>query len=100
MIRTYSTGEAAVILGSPSERWLIQQLRSGRLPGRKIGRHWRLTDDDIEAALDICSNGGRRSGVNVIKPLTGLTPNSRKKVVGSQNNSFAAWTGTSGPTRR
>lgn len=91
MIRTYSTSEASVMMGAPSERWLLKQVRSGRLPGRKIGRHWRLTDDDILVALDICSNEGRRSVVNTIKPLTGLTPNSRKKVVGGQNNSFGAW---------
>lgn len=38
-----------------SERWLAQNLRSGRFPGKKIGRKWMLSDDDISAILEICA---------------------------------------------
>ena len=48
---TLSVEEAAPLFPC-SPRWLTEQLRSGRLPGRKIGRKWRLTDDDIREGLD------------------------------------------------
>jgi hypothetical protein len=54
--RTYSTAEAAELIGAPSERWLIERLRDGTFPGRGIGRHWRITDQDITDALDVCAN--------------------------------------------
>ncbi|MGZ4530434.1 MAG: hypothetical protein ACXVYA_12600, partial [Mycobacterium sp.] len=37
------------------ERWLADGLRSGRFPGKKVGRKWMLSDDDIAAILQICS---------------------------------------------
>jgi hypothetical protein len=37
------------------ERWLADNLRSGRFPGKKIGRKWMLSDDDIAAIVQICS---------------------------------------------
>jgi hypothetical protein len=38
-----------------SERWLADNLRSGRFPAKKIGRKWILGDDDIATILKICS---------------------------------------------
>jgi hypothetical protein len=38
-----------------SERWLADNLRSHRFPGKKIARKWVLTEDDIVAILRICS---------------------------------------------
>src|SRR5258705_13631222 len=38
-----------------SERWLADNLRAGRFPAKKVGRKWRLSDDDIAAILQICS---------------------------------------------
>jgi Helix-turn-helix domain len=78
MSRTYSLAEAAEIVGAPSKRWLIQQLRSGRFPGRKIGRHWRMTEQDIADTLELCRNECRAES-NVL-PLVGLTPRSRRRV--------------------
>ena len=37
------------------ERWLAGGLRSGRFPGKKIGRKWMLSDDDIATIIKICS---------------------------------------------
>jgi len=79
VIRTYSAGEAAEIIGAPSERWLIEQLRAGRFPGRKVGRHWRMTDQDIQDALDICRND--TSQASAVNSIVGLTPTSRRKVM-------------------
>ena len=60
-------------IGAPSERWYVARLRDGRLPGRKVGRHWRLTEQDIAAAIDICKNDP-----HVTDAPTGLTPRSAK----------------------
>lgn len=35
-----------------SEPWVTAEARSGRLPGRKVGRTWRFTDADVTAYLD------------------------------------------------
>jgi hypothetical protein len=69
-------------MGAPSERWLIEQLRAGRFPGRKVGRHWRMTDDDVSAALDICSNEARHNVADAA-PTSGLTVTTRKRVLRS-----------------
>lgn len=79
MIRTYSTSEATEIVGAPSERWLIEQLRDGRFPGRKVGRNWRMTEHDIADALDLCRNEHRSTHS---APVIGLTPRSRRRVLG------------------
>jgi hypothetical protein len=47
-------GQAAAKLQC-SERWLADNLRAGRFPAKKIGRKWRLSDDDIAVILQICS---------------------------------------------
>jgi hypothetical protein len=78
MSLTYSTAEAFQRMGAPSERWLVEQLRSGRFPGRKIARLWRMTEQDINDALDICSND--RRPVTASAPGKGLTPRSKKRV--------------------
>ena len=81
-MRTYSTQEAAEIVGAPSERWLIEQLRAARFPGRKVGRNWRMTEQDIEHALDICGNETCRAVANAVAPVSRLTPTSRRKLAG------------------
>jgi len=79
MIRTHSTGEAAEIFGAPSERWYIEQIRSGRFPGRKIGKKWRVTDNDILTALNICRNEQHVADPEVL-PVVGLTPRSKQRL--------------------
>ncbi len=78
-VRTYSTAEVANHMGC-TERWLIEQLRSNRFPGRKVGRQWRMTDRDVQDALDICANDAHRVAGNSVAPVFGLTPISRKKL--------------------
>jgi excisionase family DNA binding protein len=83
MMNTRSIAEVAELM-AVSERWLIQQLRANRFPGRKIGRHWRMTDNDILAALDTCANDAQRPTLDTdVTPVgTGLTARSRKRVMG------------------
>lgn len=59
-VLTYSSADAADWMGAPSERWLIHKLRAGAFPGRKVGRNWRMTEQDITDALDVCANDIRR----------------------------------------
>lgn len=77
---THGIPEVAASLDC-SERWLVEQIRSGRFPARKIGRTWRMTDSDVAAALDACLNDAPRVA-HVIDIATGLTPRSRRRVVG------------------
>lgn len=37
---------------APSVRWLQDQIRAKHIPAHKIGRHWVMTDEDVEAALE------------------------------------------------
>lgn len=53
---TYSVSEAVQLIGAPSQRWLVEQIRAGRFRARKIGRDWRLTAQDLADALEACSN--------------------------------------------
>lgn len=36
--------------------WISRRLNQGVVPGRKIGRRWYMTDDDIRAALEVFKN--------------------------------------------
>jgi hypothetical protein len=70
---TFSVEQAVKQIGAPSERWYIMRLRDRRLPGRKVGRNWRLTEQDILDALDILKNDP-----HVTDAPTGLTPRSTR----------------------
>lgn len=57
---TYSLTEVAAEICGDSmrhpERWLTSKIAAGAIPARKIGRQWRMTRADIDAALDALSN--------------------------------------------
>lgn len=53
MIRGHSLQEIVDAGIAPSVRWLQDQIRAKKIPAHKIGRHWVLTDSDIEQALDM-----------------------------------------------
>ena len=64
MSATYSLAEVAAELRldeemKDPERWLTRQIVRGRIPARRIGRHWRMTRTDIEHALDVFGNRPR-----------------------------------------
>jgi excisionase family DNA binding protein len=72
---TFSVVEGAQRLGV-TEDWYLRQLRGKRLPGHKIGRQWRLTESDVQAALDITF----QPAVPVAVDPAGLTPTSRRRL--------------------
>ena len=61
MIKTYSLTEVAQALCGDSmarpERWLTRQIAIGRFSARRVGRHWRMTQDDLDHALAVMGYG-------------------------------------------
>lgn len=51
--KTFSPAEAAAIIPC-RENWLIDRLREGTFTGVKIHRQWRMTESDIDAAIESC----------------------------------------------
>ena len=55
MSATYSLQEVAAEMRlddmSDPVRWLTKQIKLGRITARRVGRSWRMTRDDIEAAF-------------------------------------------------
>jgi hypothetical protein len=72
----YTLEEAAQTLGC-TEYWLATQLRARRFPATKISGRWRMTADDITAAIDICRPGPKPEPEDPI--LAGLTPIARRR---------------------
>lgn len=52
MIRGHRLDEIVEAGLAPSVRWLQDQIRANKIPAHKIGRHWVMTDADLEAALE------------------------------------------------
>ncbi|NKR96206.1 excisionase family DNA-binding protein [Rhodococcus hoagii] len=71
---TYTVAEAAAKLGV-TEAWYVRQLRDRKLPGHKLGRQWRLTDDDIAQALELTAVPATPRHVSP----TGMTPTSQRR---------------------
>ena len=76
---TYDIAGAAQRMGAPSERWVVEQIRAGRFPARKMGRVWRMTEQDIADSLDVCLNKVSESG-DVPVQRSGLTATSSKRL--------------------
>lgn len=86
-LKTLSVDEVADGLGC-APRWLIEQVREGKLPARKIGRTWRFTESDVADILAICANGfckpdAIRPSLHAVPIASQLTATSRRRVVGS-----------------
>lgn len=59
-MKTYSLAEVAAMLCGDSmarpERWLTRQIAVGRFTARRVGRHWRMTQADVDHALEVMAN--------------------------------------------
>lgn len=49
-MRVYTVKEAAQVL-QLNEEVVRRKLRKGELPGKRIGRDWRILEDDLKAFL-------------------------------------------------
>ena len=72
MAKTHSLAQVVKMMPAPSERWLLEKIRKGQFPARKIGRHWRMSNQDVLDALDTLKNDP-----DVANAPRGLTPRSR-----------------------
>lgn len=81
---TYNIADAAQRMGAPSERWVVDQIRAGRFPARKMGRAWRMTEQDIADALDACRNNVSRPSAPPAQ-RSGLTAISSKRLSVTRN---------------
>jgi len=87
-LKTYSLSEVAEGLGC-TRRWLIEQVRAGKFPARKIARHWRFTESDVTDIFALCANEVREldsrkvlQSVPAVPMASALTATSRKRVIG------------------
>ena len=74
-----SVERAASLLGV-SKRWYMQQLRDGKVPGRKVGRNWKLTRADIDGALAVMYRGPGPAGASPTpEPVVKAPPRRRTR---------------------
>jgi hypothetical protein len=74
--------QAAAEIGS-TERWLADQLRAGRFPGKKIGRKWKFSEDDVRAILQICSvtpSAFTTDTALCVSPSSSMTKTTRRRL--------------------
>ena len=50
----FTLDQTATVLGC-KPRWLADQLRARRFPGRKVGRKWMLSEDDLDEIVRRCA---------------------------------------------
>ncbi|WP_040853776.1 hypothetical protein [Nocardia niigatensis] len=74
--RTHALDYAADRIGAPSIDWLLRRLRRRELPGRLVGRTWRMTDSDIARSIELLA----RPAIVVVPDPAGLTPASRRRL--------------------
>lgn len=60
-------------------RWLMRQIRAGRVRARKIGRSWRMTQADIDAALEAFGSPAPAQPAEDVQPRWGLSAGSMRR---------------------
>jgi hypothetical protein len=78
VIRGHSLEEIVDAGLAHSVRSLQDQIRAKKIPAHKRGRHWILTDTDLETALDIWASKTGPQSVPALRPLS-LTPTSMRR---------------------
>lgn len=66
---THSLTDACILIGCDSEDWVLDRVRNGTFPGRKIVRQVRFSDDDIKCIIDACAVQSK-GGVALVPELT------------------------------
>ena len=82
--RTYSLAEVALILcgdnGPTEQRWVADRLRGYKnpaLPGLKVQRKWRMTEADLDAAIELLRP---RPNEVRIPAMTSMTARSQRRL--------------------
>lgn len=59
-MKTYSLSEVAAFLCGDSmkspERWISKQIKSGRFTAIRVGRQWRMTEENLAYNLAVMAN--------------------------------------------
>jgi len=67
-VKTYSLDEAATIICGDSlrapRRWLTRQIAAGRFAALRTGRSWRMTDAQVQRAIELCTVGAADTPVD------------------------------------
>lgn len=66
---THSITDACTLIGCDSEDWIIDRVRNGTFPGRKIVRQVRFSDADISSIIDLCAISARAESAPVLPIL-------------------------------
>lgn len=72
--------EAAAEIGT-TERWLANQLRSGKFPAHKVGRQWRFTDADVAEIIRRCAvPAALPTDTGLSAPACSMTPTTARRM--------------------
>lgn len=90
MKKTFSLAEVADQVLPPewrdSERWLARRLNRGDIAGYRVGRVWRMTEDQVEDLVDRFTNENRRTQTappassSTVTVADGLSQRSRRRL--------------------
>lgn len=89
--RTYPLVVAAERICGPDSgladpvRWVARQIKRGRFGARRIGRSYRMTQGQIEAAIALCENRVAAVEPSSVEPVgdgfaASLTPAAQKRL--------------------
>jgi hypothetical protein len=90
--RSYSLAEVAALYLPPEWkdgiRWLSRRLNAGEIRGYKVGRVWRMTDDDVAAFIEGHRNSPKPTAdaaddhppMPATSIIDGLSPRSRARI--------------------
>ncbi len=81
-MKTYSLTEVAEFLCGDSmkspERWITKRIMDGTFTARKVGRNWRMTDQDLAYNLDVIAKPAKAKPVAAV-PRIGLSARSARR---------------------
>ena len=67
---THSVAEVCLLIGCESRDWLIDRVRNGTFPGRRIVREIRFSDADIDSIIEACAVVPRVAEVEPLIPTS------------------------------
>jgi excisionase family DNA binding protein len=58
--KIYTPDDLVEILGIP-KKTIMDHLRAGKLPGVKIGKHWRISEESLDKFMNTKGSKGKRN---------------------------------------
>lgn len=66
---THGIAEVCELIGCDSEDWLIDRVRNGTFPARRVVRQLRFSDADIDAIIAACAVSPRGGEASMPQPI-------------------------------